>query len=291
MAWRGPTIFNMRGFVAHILKHPELPDYFMSGDGDRSYIEEYEAANVIALPRMSGIDTDFWATVDTDKYPGLKKFPITVDQERGILLSKMQGRFQRSGVPDELNAKLSSEVRKICQQAFELHDKVFAGYKIIRKKAVFRLNTTMAENMHLDTYKEPSDFHFARMFINLDNQPRIWHTSWRASDVIARYADRAQPEWFSGDLNQLWSRISSSVFGESSQDCWDKEPRHIAFFDPGDVWIVDSRQVAHQIFYGRRAVSIDFAVDIDSMTNPDAYYLNIAKQFGIDHAPTPARAI
>ena len=49
--------------------------------------------------------------------------------------------------------------------------------------------------------------------------------------------------------------------------------------DPGDVWIVDSRQIAHQIFYGRRALSIDFSVKRESMENPDRHYLSFVDRF------------
>jgi hypothetical protein len=35
--------------------------------------------------------------------------------------------------------------------------------------------------------------------------------------------------------------------------------------------------VAHQIFYGRRAVSIDFSVDPDSMHVGDKQYLRLAE--------------
>lgn len=78
---------------------------------------------------------------------------------------------------------------------------------------------------------------------------------------------------------EVWSKLNAYFFGKNSREWWDDQPRHIAFFAPGDVWAVDSRQVAHQIFYGRRALSIDFAVPKQLMKNPSLHYLDIAERF------------
>ena len=85
------------------------------------------------------------------------------------------------------------------------------------------------------------------------------------------------------DRGQVWSKLNSSFFGQNSREWWDDQPRHIAFFAPGDVWVVDSRQVAHQIFYGRRALSIDFSVPKQHMKNPARHYLEIAENFRTDN--------
>ena len=54
------------------------------------------------------------------------------------------------------------------------------------------------------------------------------------------------------------------------------------YFDPGDIWIVDSRLISHQIFYGRRAISIDFFVEPASMLNSSKHYLALAKKYRSD---------
>jgi hypothetical protein len=147
----------------------------------------------------------------------------------------------------------------------------------------WRLNEIYAENLHIDTYREPLPNHFARMFINLDSQPRIWHTSWQVVDIIRLAKGRIpQRDFEKLSANDLWGAINRSVFGKTTKEWWDDQPRHIAFFEPGDIWAVDSRLVAHQIFYGRRAVSIDFFVDPESMLSPEKHYLNMAESARAD---------
>ncbi len=146
---------------------------------------------------------------------------------------------------------------------------------------VWRLNTVRNENLHVDTYVDDFQDHFARLFINLDNQPRIWTTSWTLEEMYARYGDQLPREMLlnshPGDIHKAINAVSFG--GGRSTVWWDKQPRHVVYFDPGDIWAVDSRQVAHQIFYGRRAVSIDFFVDRDSMMKPKRHYLAAAARF------------
>jgi hypothetical protein len=118
------------------------------------------------------------------------------------------------------------------------------------------------------------------MFINLDNQPRIWHTSWRIQDVFERFADSIQSaELATMSDAELWNALRYRNFGADPKEWWDAQPRHVIFLDPGDVWIVDSRQVAHQIFYGRRCLTIDFTVDRASMIDPTRHYLGLVQDF------------
>ena len=149
---------------------------------------------------------------------------------------------------------------------------------------MWRLNVIRAENMHIDTYKTENEQHFARMFVNLDTQPRIWHTSWRVQDMVQKAMGKIPPRELEGlSRGEVWSKLNAFFFGKNSREWWDDQPRHIAFFDPGDVWVVDSRQVAHQIFYGRRALSIDFSVPKEQMKNRSLHYLDIAERFRTDN--------
>ena len=145
---------------------------------------------------------------------------------------------------------------------------------------MWRLNTILNENMHVDQYSDEIEQHFARMFVNLDSQPRIWQTSWTADDMVRNQRGKIPPRFLEGKTRgQIWSELSALTFGRDAREWWDDQPRHVAYFDPGDVWIVDSRQIAHQIFYGRRALSIDFLVEKESMKNPDRHYLEIAARY------------
>jgi hypothetical protein len=45
------------------------------------------------------------------------------------------------------------------------------------------------------------------------------------------------------------------------------------------VWLVDSRKVSHQIFYGRRALSTEFAVDPATMDEPSTHYFAVVERY------------
>jgi hypothetical protein len=47
----------------------------------------------------------------------------------------------------------------------------------------------------------------------------------------------------------------------------DNEPRHRIAFQPGEVWLGESRLISHQIYYGESAMVYMWFVNAASMTN------------------------
>ena len=269
--------------------NPKLPDYFQSAPEvtcsgtARSYVDEYEGAKVVVFPNLAkSIDHEFWAALDTDRYSELKKFgPIL---QPGVDAAEQRHKLQKALAARQVDKPVANalieQFQRLMAHIVPAYQAIFADYDFDRWKVMLRLNTIMAENMHIDTYKTENEQHFARMFINLDTQPRIWHTSWRVGDMVEQAVGRIPPGELDGlTRGEVWSRLNSKFFGQNSREWWDEQPRHIAFFAPGDAWIVDSRQVAHQIFYGRRALSIDFSVPRQLMKDPSLHYLDIAERF------------
>ncbi|QIK78077.1 hypothetical protein G7077_03265 [Sphingomonas piscis] len=269
--------------------NPNLPNYFISAPEvtseatARSFVDEYEDAKVVLFPNLSAeIDHEFWANLDTDRYPELKKFGplLQVDASPSEERRQLKKALTVRDVDDVTADGLIEQFQRLTGHLIPAYRAIFADYAFDRCKVMLRLNTIMAENMHVDTYKNENEQHFARMFINLDTQPRIWHTSWRIGDMVERAVGKLPPEELEHlSRGEVWSRLNASFYGQNSREWWDNQPRHISFFQPGDVWIVDSRQVAHQIFYGRRALSIDFSVPKELMKDPSLHYLEIADRF------------
>jgi hypothetical protein len=273
--------------VAQIFVNPDLPDYFLkapeitcAGDA-RSFIPEYEAGKIVVFPSFKAdIDHEFWSALPTHRLPELKKYSALVDPTDHCDAGGHFRNLIKHGVDEEFARVLSEQFAKVYSALFPLYYAVFSGYEFDRRKVVWRLNTILNENMHVDTYKEENEQHFARMFVNLDNQPRIWQTSWPIELIMGRLKGKIAAEHLAGkSRGEIWATINRSTFGKSSREWWDSEPRHVVYFDPGDVWIVDSRQVSHQIFYGRRALSIDFTVPKTAMRDPDRHYLGLAGRF------------
>lgn len=278
--------------VPNLFVNPNLPNYFMSADEvvvgskPRSYVKEYESAKVITFPNLKlDIDFDFWASLDAEQFPALKKFGHSPDLSNLTNMTQAVSKAQSKGVPDDLIGTMCKEMSKFYATLLPVYQSIFSDYEFHKTNVVWRLNTIRTENMHLDCYANPSPYHFARMFVNLDTQPRIWQTSWPYEDVVKLARGKVPADVLeTATANDLWYYINKSVFGKSSREWWDDQPRHVAYFDPGDVWIVDSRQVSHQIFYGRRAASIDFFIKPEKMLDPGKYYLSIADRFREENA-------
>jgi len=273
-----------------IYKHPELPDYFAKVAGVQadsaprdipSIIKPYESGRVLHFPRLDfGIDHDFWTALPTDTYGRLKKLsstPAADDPSHDPVLDR---RLMEAEAPKGLARRLKREIVRLYERVLPVYEALFHGYRFTRRQVVWRLNTIRNENLHVDTYTTEFKDHFARLFINLDDQPRIWMTSWSLDDLYQRFGGAIPPELLArGGSSDIHAAVNEAAFGGKSTIWWDGQPRHVAYFDPGEVWAVDSRQVAHQIFYGRRAVSIDFFVDPESMIKRKRHYLVAAERF------------
>jgi hypothetical protein len=272
-----------------IYKHPELTDYFarfgFRNTAPRaeipSIVKPYEGGRVMYFPNFDlEIDHDFWASLPTDQIQRLKKLsssPSAEDPRKDLLLDR---RLEEAQVHWVLKRKLRREITRLYERVLPIYEAMFSGYRFTRRQVVWRLNTVRNENLHVDTYATDYAEHFARLFINLDDQPRIWSTSWTLDEMYDRFGSQLPRELVeTGGAGKLHTAINAAAFGGRSTVWWDNQPRHVCYFEPGDVWAVDSRQISHQIFYGRRAVSIDFFVDPKSMMKPKRHYLFTAEKF------------
>lgn len=274
-----------------IFKHPELTDYFAKTNlrlgmplaETPSIVRPYEGGRVLTFPQLDlDIDHDFWASLPTDRITKLKKLsssPGETDFRNDPLLDR---RLAEANAPSALKRRLKKEIVRLYERVLPVYQAMFSGYRFTRRQVVWRLNTIHNENMHVDTYVTDYTDHFARLFINLDDQPRIWSTSWTLEEMYERFGDQLSVEMLAGSTaGEVHSAINAAAFGGRSTIWWDSQPRHIIYFAPGAVWAVDSRQVSHQIFYGRRAVSIDFFVERSSMVKPKRHYLYAAERFRV----------
>jgi hypothetical protein len=275
--------------MATIFKNPNLTDYFQVVEDITtqtplekvpSYLVPYEEGKVIYFKNLKfDIDFDFWASVPSDTMEGLKKMMVHVDGDRQPEL--IERALTKVAPPTELADALRKNMTSLFEQVMPFYYRIFAGYKFPIRRTVWRLKDTLNENLHFDTYKDAEEYpdHFARMFINLDTQPRIWHTSYLVDEIYEKFGPKVTDDVINKTTtNRFWRELNHTAFGRG-HEWWDGQPRHIAYFDPGDVWVVDSRQVSHQIYYGRRAISLDFVVSRDSMLDPQKHYMNLAERY------------
>jgi hypothetical protein len=111
------------------------------------------------------------------------------------------------------------------------------------------------------------------ILVNLDIVPRIWHTSHTLEGLLQQFGHRlTDAELATLGPTALCRLLCKRVYGGLAQAGKDGQPRHTAFFLPGEVWMVDSRRISHQIFYGRRALSLDYRATPESMNDPSKHY-------------------
>ncbi len=187
-------------------------------------------------------------------------------------------------------------LREAHDQALRLFDVCYAGYKPYRLVPSVRLTQTLFENLHWDDHSIDEDFHQARVFANLDTRPRIWHVSHRITDMMRQLYEEHDLARFAGeDPNRLLFYINSKVLGGLSNKWMDTQPRHRIAFDPGEVWLGESRLISHQIYYGESALVYMWFMRAASMANPDKRFNAQIEQLHAEmrrrRAGTPSPAV
>jgi hypothetical protein len=156
------------------------------------------------------------------------------------------------------------------EETLRIFETCFPGYEPFRLIPSVRLTRTMFENLHWDNHNIAEDFHQARIFANLDTRPRIWNTGHRFPDWVRMHYDRLDLGRFAGkDPNLLIDFVTGEILGGTRKTWMDKEPRHRIAFDPGEVWLGESRLISHQIYYGELALVYMWFVRASSMSKPD----------------------
>jgi hypothetical protein len=61
--------------------------------------------------------------------------------------------------------------------------------------------------------------------------------------------------------------ICGEILGGTRKTWMDQLPRHRVAFDPGEVWLGESRLVSHQIYYGEAAMVYMWFVKTSSMAD------------------------
>jgi len=276
--------------MAVLYPHKDVENYFVHFDlatakpSDlQNVVKLYEAGKVILLNGVSiEFDQKFF---DTVQFPTgakvLQKFKSNrfldeYDSEESSPPSILNSCFNGDG---ERLRYFAEQVRSVNQQITKLAERLFPKYRFTNDSITWRLTEQLNENLHVDVYREDLPHHHLRMFINLDSVHRIWHTSYTLDYMLDHYISLLDPEFIrSATPGRICLELNAAVFGGRALAGREGRPKHIGFFEPGEVWLVDSRKVSHQIFYGRKAVSTEFAVDNASMDDPSTHYFSVVER-------------
>lgn len=281
--------------MALIERHPDVPDYIVE-----MTLPEIAARGGIADLFEEGqliLIKDFRLQFDFEALSALFKSTEAIgDNELRRKLKKLTApHFFKGKPPTDSNGKLAfgDPVRQaifdtLCRgerdtferaakalryshdQALRIFETCFPDYEPFRFIPSVRLTRTMFENLHWDNHSINDDFHQARIFANLDSRPRIWNISHRFTDWVRDHYEEHGLARFAGkDPNLMLDFIAGSVLGGTVNTWMDREPRHRIAFDPGEVWLGESRLISHQIYYGEAALVYMWFVTVGSMANPD----------------------
>lgn len=162
--------------------------------------------------------------------------------------------------------RASKAIKAAHDELVRLFGLCFPGYETFRFIPSIRLTRTLFENLHWDNHSIDDDFHQARIFTNLDTRPRIWHVGHRFPDWVRMHYDEYDLGRFAGkDPNLLIDFVTGEVLGGTRKTWMDTQPRHKVAFDPGEVWLGESRLISHQIYYGESAMVFMWFVNAASM--------------------------
>jgi hypothetical protein len=166
--------------------------------------------------------------------------------------------------------RASRALKSAHDEALRLFDICFPDYESFRLVPTVRLTRTLFENLHWDNHQIDDDFHQARIFANLDSRPRIWNVSHSFTRWVREHYEEHELGRFAGkDPNLMIGYVTTAVLGGTRDSWMDSEPRHKVAFNPGEVWLAESRHISHQIVYGDSALVYMWFVRPDSMASPD----------------------
>lgn len=281
--------------MAYIQRHPAIADYFVEMS-----LPEIEARGGVAdifeegqlvLIKDYRLDFDFGAlealhkstdaVEDKDLRKKLKKLtspyffkgepPVEKDGRLAFADPVRQAIFNVMCKGDKAVFDRAATALKSAHVEIErIFGICFPNYDVFRFIPSVRLTQTLFENLHWDNHSIDDDFHQARVFANLDSRPRIWNVSHRFPDWVRQHYEEHDLGRFAGqDPNMLIDYVTGEVLGGTRNTWKDTQPRHRVAFDPGEVWLGESRLISHQICYGDSAAVYMWFVKAASMANPD----------------------
>lgn len=271
--------------MTQVFVNPEVEDYFVEydfrearkgvGQTRQSIIQDFANEKVILLRNLK-LDADFaflqgvtfyqkwkWKKLALSRFEVIpekqrRHVPEIVDFVQDVFAADW-GRFTYFTDQAALvNAQIRSAV-----------DEIFSGYGFLHRHIIWRFTETRVENLHFDVDRNCDDFELIRLYVNLDDIPRIWYTAGTFTATAHEWYEKLDLSRFRGQPHdKLLKELTTKIFGDWHMRGKDKVPRHLVLFEPGDVWLSDGRLVSHQVIYGRRVVSTLFIAHTDNV--PDS---------------------
>jgi len=270
--------------MAIILRDPLVADYIVereiNSEADRVEVQRlYEEGYLVLLRGVKfDLDLDFLNGIDFD-VPGPAEILHKVKKLTGhkfLALSPKSSApidtfvfHEIFGSDEGKLAYFQEQVRSGNAQSDALYARLFPQYVATRTVHTWRFTETMYENLHWDVFGIPEVFHQVRIFTNLARSPRLWRVSHRVDE----FAETIYEEW---NLSQFADKSGDDLLRFLNKDillgkapCLDRQPKHHVAFEQHDVWICETRLLAHQIYHGERAFAAMYFSEPERMSHPE----------------------
>lgn len=287
--------------MARIDRHPEVKDYILEAslaeisarggiadlfeNGHLVLLRDYRLP--VDLAPIDALDKDLDRIADPEIRRRVKK--MTTNSFLAGEPPARRGRFERGGPAllfkdpvrqavfdilcrgdQGLFEAVSATMRGVEDEIERIFAVCFPSYRPFRFIPSIRLTRTLFENLHWDNHSIDDDFHQARIFANLDSRPRVWHISHQCDDFVRQAYVSYELSRFAGrDPNEMLEFIHAEVLGGTRETWKENLPKHKVAFDPGEVWIGESRLISHQIYYGEAAAVFMWFVSKEDMASPE----------------------
>jgi hypothetical protein len=261
-------------------RNPTIVDNIVELDaaGSPAAHRLYEAGNLLVL-RGTRIDADF------DFLAAMQVEGEENKHKKFILTHPLQYACERNRDPEwrDFRARafppgrrgdrdfryFQSQVLSVNTQMAAIAARVFPRYRTHSQMVVWKFQHVRGENLHIDNIDQCERWARLRIFVNLGQSVRIWTLSQHLRTVAAEHFEAAGLERFAAEPYEFNRTLSAAAFGDSRHAARASQPRHYLYFEPGEVWFLNSMVTAHQVLHGTRAAIGTFPFSYDDYECPD----------------------
>jgi hypothetical protein len=169
-------------------------------------------------------------------------------------------------------------------ELIQLADALFPYYRYEKRYCVYNLTEMLAHNMHFDSPQHADEFSQLRIFVNLDDFPRIWRVGDAIENVASDcYASAGLQKTIGHHPRQFTRSTTLATYGDRYHSGAHNRPMHSIAFQPGEVWFLNPNMVAHEVVYGRRLLDGVFLFNASYLRNPNRYYPAIVETLHEQH--------
>lgn len=260
-----------------IAKNSKVEDYFILIDKPKNITDVYEKGKVIIFDNCKPYFESWRTFLEENVKCIMSSDPrIKKAKHRDLLHPIRRGEWHIlthfTQYPNKLQDIIKNSYSFI---RYNLFKTFFPKYKIVDENWTWRLTVTEKEEMHLDSYGDTTiqDLHSVRMFINLDNTPRVWRVSHPLERIYKDYIRiinaEATSEIHPNEVNHI---LNKNLF-------WKGFPFHEIHFAPYSMWMCNSQLIPHQAYRGNKLAAYTFRIDPKTMLYPELKFTTLGHYY------------